>query len=193
VGEPLVSIAGVGRCAGVGEAQTLVGSPVLLSELLALDHGGALVNDLVGVDGGLHNVLSEVLLSPLHNGHGTLAVDDGLNLINHIGVQLLLNNGLALNDATLGGSGLDDVLLDVMHNVLVDLTMDDGLNLHNSVLADCLLDYGCHSVGDLLLPRQTGLHHALLYHARLLQSCRGGDASSWVSVGELVKKSGHLG
>lgn len=61
--------------------------------------------------------------------------------INDVRVQLLLDDGLALEDLLLGrGSGLDDVLLDVVHDVVIDRAVEDGLHLDHAVIADRLLD-----------------------------------------------------
>jgi len=174
-----------------------------------------LVDDLVGVDGGLDHTLGKVLLSALDVGDGTLAVDDGLYLVDHIGHHCLLHDRLALDDtAHVGGRCLLDVLLDVVDDVLVDFTVDDGLNLDDAVLSDGLLDDG--SIDDGLLGG-LALAHLSLLHLSLLESLLldgrlldGGLLGSDVAgltgleslllvvglvvlavVGKLVQKSGH--
>lgn len=58
-------------------------------------------------------------------------------------MQLLLDDGLALNYAALGGSVLEGVLLNVVHDVLVDGTVKDWLDFHNLILSNSLLDDRC--------------------------------------------------
>jgi hypothetical protein len=60
--------------------------------------------------------------------------------INNVGIDLLLNNGVHLDDTShVGGAGLCDVLLNVMHDVLVDFTMEHGLHLCDPVVSRGLL------------------------------------------------------
>jgi len=113
---------------------------------------GALVYHFMRVDGGLRDVLREVLLRALDHGDHPLTMDDGLDFSDYVCVQILLNDGLALDDAALGGrGGLLDVLLDVMHDVVVNGAVEDGLHLNHAVLADCLLHDWCSYDGLLLV------------------------------------------
>jgi hypothetical protein len=60
--------------------------------------------------------------------------------INNVGVDLLLDDGVHLDDAShVGGAGLIYVLLNVMHDVLVYFTVEHGLHLCNLVVSDALL------------------------------------------------------
>jgi hypothetical protein len=75
------------------------------------------------------------------NGRGKKKV---VHTSDYVCVQILLNDGLALDDAALGGRcGLLDVLLDVMHDVVVNGAVEDGLHLNHAVLADRLLHDWC--------------------------------------------------
>jgi len=130
--------------------QSLLSSETLLlvgirTEVVVLLVGlKTFVDDLMGVDGGLHDVLSEMLLGVLDDGDNALAVDDGLDFINNIGIDLLLNDGLVLKGVDgLGSCWFNDVPLDVMDNVLVNAAMKDRLYFHDVVITDCLLDDGC--------------------------------------------------
>jgi len=186
---------------------------LLLLEALLLDALllVALVDDLVGVDGGLDDALGEVLLSMLDDGDGPLAVDDGLDLVNHVGDHLLLYDGRALNHtAHVGGWGLLDVLLDVMDDVLVDFTVDDWLHLNHAVLPDGLLDDGGVDDGGGLLSHMesalsrlagglalaSGLSDGGLLIARLSRRQSlvvVGTLVLLAVVGEFVQKTRHVG
>jgi len=97
----------------------------------------------VSVDGGLDDVLHEVLLRALHYRHHALSVNDRLNLIDDVGLHLLLNDGLVLKDTALtGGRRLLNVFLNVMHHVVIYTPVQHWLYLHHSVLAYGLLDDG---------------------------------------------------
>jgi len=87
-------------------------------------------------------VLREVTLRTLDHWHHALSVDDGLNLVDVIGVDLLLHNGLALKDLALRRSGFMDVLLNVMDDVVVHGAMEDRLHLHHAVIPNTLLHDG---------------------------------------------------
>jgi len=133
--------------------EALLSLETLLLETLCLGVGGALVNDFVGVDGGLHHALGRVALSVLHDGHCTFAVDHGLNFVDDVLHNGLLNDWLILDGSTKEGRRLlHDVLLNVVDHVLVDLSVDDRLDFHYFVLPDCLL----HD------RRQRGLHYMRL-------------------------------
>lgn len=140
----LVSVGRMGRGSGVGVVQSLVGC------LGGVGGGGILIDDLVGVDGGLDDSLGQVLLDSLCHGDHSLSVDDGLNLIDDVGVDVLLDDGLLLDDTThVGGGGLLDVLLNVVNDVFVDFSVNNGLDLDDLVLSDGLLDDGSIDCGSL--------------------------------------------
>jgi len=124
----------------------------------------ALVDDLVGVDGGLDHALGGVGLGVLHYRHYSLAVNDGLDFINYVRPHSLLQAGRHFNDASHArGRSLLDVLLNVVDHIPVDLAVDDGLHLHDAVLPDGLLDH--RGIVNSLL-----LHDRLASHALLLES-----------------------
>jgi len=61
-----------------------------------------------------------MLFGSFNHRHHPLAVDDWLNFVDDVGVDLLLDDGLALNDTSLTGGGLFmDVLLNVVHDVVI--------------------------------------------------------------------------
>jgi len=115
-----------------------------------LEEGGTLIDDLMGVDGGLDDVLGRVLLGTLYDGHHTLTVDDGLHLIDYVGVNFLLDNRWSLNHPSLSRGHLSVVLLNVMDNVLVNLSVDNRLDLNDTVTTDGLLYNGSRNMGSLL-------------------------------------------
>ena len=181
-GKSLISVLGMDSSVGVWEVQSRIEATLLnatgsseglllesllqsllletlLLESLLLDVGSTLVDNLVSVDGGLHDVLGEMLLRALDHRDDSLAVDDGLNLIYNIGVNLLLHDGLVLVDTSLSRGSLVVVLLDVVDDVLVYLTMKNGLYLNHSVVTDGLLNDGCRDVGS-------GVLDGLLHHSR---------------------------
>jgi len=176
-GKSLISVLGMDSSVGVWEVQARIEATLLnatgsseglllesllqslLLESLLLDVGSTLVDNLVSVDGGLHDVLGEMLLRALDHRDDSLAVDDGLNLIYNIGVNLLLHDGLVLVDTSLSRGSLVVVLLDVVDDVLVYLTMKNGLYLNHSVVTDGLLNDGCRDVGS-------GVLDGLLHHSR---------------------------
>jgi len=139
----------------------------------------------VGVDGGFDDALSKMLLSTLDDRDNTLTVDDGLDFVNHVGNNVLLDEGGSLNHTThVGGGCLRDVLLNVMDDVLVDLTVNNRLHLNDAVLSDgflydrCIYDSGwlvCH----------VALHHGGLLHGSLLHSLLISRLSQ-LSIGALV-------
>jgi hypothetical protein len=174
--------------------EPLLSGEGLLEPLLLADEGGrsALVRDLVGVDGWLDHALGEVLLGVFDDGHGSLAVDDGLNFVNHVGNHVLLHKSWSLHyTAHVRRRRLRDVLLDVMDNVLVDFAVDDGLHLNDAVLPDGLLHNG--SIYD---------SHWLLLHGLLLHGDAGLGSKRLVDsrlrrlvlvvMGEFVQKPGHV-
>jgi hypothetical protein len=137
----------------------------LLAETLAVV-GTTLVDDLVSVDGGLGDVLSHVTLLVLNYRYHTLAVDDGLDFVDEIGLQVLLDDGLTLDDSALCGSMLVIVLLDVMHDVSIDLSMQYRLHLNYSVVTDFLLDDWSSYVSSV------GLGRLLLKPTRCIERSR---------------------
>jgi hypothetical protein len=172
----------------------------------------------VGVDGGLDHALGQVLLGVLHDGHDSLAVDDGLDFINYIRPHSLLQAGRHFYDASLVGSGgLLDVLLNVVDHVPVNLAVDDGLHLHDAVLPDGLLHDGSIIDGLHWLLDSLLLESLLLELSLLEWLLDGGllDGSLLshtglqgllleaglpcllvlvlVLVGNLVQKTGHVG
>jgi len=183
-------------------SESLLRIEVLLDAKVLDDRRSALVDDLVGVDGGLGDVLSQVLLGALDDGDDPLAVNDGLDLIHDLSVDILLNDRLVLEDALLRRSGLGDVLLDVMHDIVVHGAVQNGLHLHYAVLADCLLDDGssdvgygsigdCCAVGEGALLKEGVLLESsarvegvlLLAHVKRLSRVERGlvESSSWLS------------
>jgi len=134
-----------------------------------------LVDDLMGMDGWLHDALGEVLLDPLRYWHDALAVDDRLDFINYVGNNILLKEGRSLNNTSQRrGWGFHDMLLDVMHDVLVDLAMDNRLYFNHSIIADCLLNDRSSYNSVLLEDRSSNV---LLEEGSLLEGCLLEDGS----------------
>jgi len=126
-------------------AEALLLEALLLQTLLAeplLERVVALVDHLVGMDGGLAEVLGDVLFCTLNHGDHPLAMDDGLNLVNDVGMNLMLDNRLILDDAALAGSRFMDMLLDVMDDVVVYRAVENRLHFHHAVVPHCLLHDG---------------------------------------------------
>jgi len=126
-------------------AEALLLEALLLQTLLAeplLERVVALVDHLVGMDGGLAEVLGDVLFCTLNHGDHPLAMDDGLNLVNDVGMNLMLDNRLILDDAALAGSRFVDMLLDVMDDVVVYRAVENRLHFHHAVVPHCLLHDG---------------------------------------------------
>jgi len=132
-----------------GARKTLVESLVqalLLNDVSLV--GLSLIDDLTSVNGGLRDVLAEMLLGSLKDGDDSLAVNDGLDFIDGGGVNLFLDDGGALDDVVLGkGCGLHDVLLNVMDDVVIDFTVENGLHFHHTIVSDGLLNDGSQVVG----------------------------------------------
>lgn len=158
---------------------------------------GSVVDDLVGVDGGLNYALCIVGFSMRYHGHYTLTMDDGLHLMDDVGNNVGVHKCGPLHcAANVGRGSLSDVLLDVVHHVSVHFTMYHRLYLHYPVLADSLLHYGSDiscglvdnglvdicGIGSQVLAREVLSRDGLLSH-RCTSSCGGG----LVVVGDLVQ------
>ena len=88
-----------------------------------------------------HLAFREVLLDDLNLNVDLLSVDDGLNLIDDLGVNVLLDDGLSANDsAHVSRSGLDDVLDNVADDGLLNFTVNNRLNLDDLVCAHGFLN-----------------------------------------------------
>jgi len=170
---------------------TLELTSLLSLELLTLETA-LLVHHLVSVDGGLYDVLRLVALSTLDDGHNPLAMNDGLDFLDVIGVDLLLHNGCTLDNAThVGGTWLLNVPLNVVDDVVIDLTMDYRLHFNDTILPHGLLDDWGKGVGGLGSESTSLLSHSLLHPARGGQ--RGGGVESSRSTGAETRGAGGVG
>jgi hypothetical protein len=129
----------------------------------------------------MHDVLGDVPLLVLEHGHDSLAVNDGLYLVDEVGVHGLLDDGLALDHGAQGRRWLVVVPLDVMNDVLVDLTMQDRLHLYHPVVSDGLLHDRCRDVSGLVLKGL--LLNATAVEARgVVEGVRCGERGSGVKA-----------
>jgi len=167
------------------------------------------------VDGGLHDVLREMLLHALGDWDYALTVNDGLDFVDNVRVNLLLNHGVQLHDTShIRSGGLSDVLLDMMHDVVINFAVDNRLDLNDAVVADSLLDNGSQGVGHRWLLDSLALESlslkglslkglsldetsavvksSLIVPSTVVKSSgAGGVGVVLVVVGELVQESRH--
>jgi hypothetical protein len=152
----------------------------------------------VSVDGWVSDAFHEMLLSTLDHGDDPLAMNDGLNFVDNIGVYLLLNNGRALPDSTHARGGwFLNVLLNVMHHILFQIAGDDRWYVHNTVSANMLLDNWCSYVlndASIALGAKTLRSNALclVTCSAGLDGSVGGASGVGVFVCEFVKDCGHI-
>jgi len=106
------------------------------------------VEDLLGGNGGLGNVFSNVLFNAFYKRGGYLTMYHGLDLFGDHGPDGLLDNGLQVDNTGAGiGEGLVGVLLDHTDLRGINLTMYDGLYLNNLLRTGGLHNHGGVDVG----------------------------------------------
>jgi len=140
---------------------------LLLAGQTLLLVGCGLIHDFVGVNSGLHHTLGVMCLCFLHDGNCSLTVDDGLDLVNHVGDHVGLHDSGSLHHtAHVGSRGFLDVLLNVMDDVLVNLTVNNRLHFYDAIIADGFLHHwrnvGSALVNDGLLEVGLGLEGGLV-------------------------------
>jgi len=130
----------------------------------------------VRVYGGLGHALHHVCFHSLMDWHDNLAVDDGLDLIDYVGVNGLLDDGVPLVDSPTHGRccRFMDMLLNMMDHIMVHVPVDNGLYLHYPIISYVLFYNGsphdsalrdgiglntAHSVVSLLLRKSPTVGH----------------------------------